>query len=654
VTAALGFKRLGLAIVALVATGFGALALMSFLTPSESAREAVKAQIRAVTGIDPVLRGPVTVSLFPYGTVNFTDVVLGDDRYGDPPLTAERLTANLQIIPLFLGRVEIADISLLRPQIAVTFDGSGRSNWSALLETLARTLKPSAESTEPTMSFSEIRIAQGKIDVRDAAHGVTETLNDVALSLAWPSISKSFGATGRVVWRDEPLDTSVNIGDFLSALTGGRSSLRLRVAGAPGKLAFEGAMAGRPSFKIEGALGADAPALRQALQWLGQRPLPGGGFGRFALKAQTSIVGGSFALSGVHVELDGNAAEGVLTFVGDGRQTVQGTLAADALDLTPYISTARLLAGNARDWDWRPIALEGLTGVDLDLRLSARQVTVANAKFGRTAVATNLRGGKLNITIGESQAFGGVVKGSLGLAKSDTGADLKAQMNFAEVDLENCLGEIFGLRRVEGKGTLAFAIEGAGSSVLALTRTLNGSATLAGRDGSLTGFNAEQLLRRLERRPLSGGGDFRSGRTPFNTLNVALKISQGTVLVEEMRLDGASVRLALGGTASIPSRDLDLKGMASLLTSVTDQAPAFELPFVVQGPWDDPLMLPDAQSLIRRSGAAAPLLDRLNDRKTREAVDSAIRRLTGQPATAKTPSPPAPPSEPQPTSQPAE
>ena len=38
-------------------------------------------------------------------------------------------------------------------------------------------------------------------------------------------------------------------------------------------------------------------------------------------------------------------------------------------------------------------------------------------------------------------------------------------------------------------------------------------------------------------------------------------------------------------------------------------------------------MLPDAQSLIRRSGAAAPLLDAVRDRKTRDAVRSAIDQL---------------------------
>jgi AsmA protein len=54
----------------------------------------------------------------------------------------------------------------------------------------------------------------------------------------------------------------------------------------------------------------------------------------------------------------------------------------------------------------------------------------------------------------------------------------------------------------------------------------------------------------------------------------------------------------------------------------------FELPFVVQGRWDDPIMLPDAQSLIRRSGAAAPLLDAVRDRKVRDQTRSVIERLT--------------------------
>jgi len=38
--------------------------------------------------------------------------------------------------------------------------------------------------------------------------------------------------------------------------------------------------------------------------------------------------------------------------------------------------------------------------------------------------------------------------------------------------------------------------------------------------------------------------------------------------------------------------------------------------------------LPDAQTLIKRSVPAAPLLDAVRDRKTRDAIESSIRRLT--------------------------
>ena len=172
--------------------------------------------------------------------------------------------------------------------------------------------------------------------------------------------------------------------------------------------------------------------------------------------------GGTIALSTVNVELDGNAAEGVLTFATDGRQTLQGTLAANELNLTPYISTVRLLTSNERDWNRVPISLDGLNGFDLDLRLSAARIAIARAKLGRTAIAANLRGGKFTVTIGEAQAFGGILKGSFGLAASERGADFKSQLKFTDVDLENCLGELFNFRRIEGRGNLALNLDAVG------------------------------------------------------------------------------------------------------------------------------------------------------------------------------------------------
>ena len=641
-TAAKSWKRVGIGIFAVGAAIVAALALVPHFIPAEHIRETVKSEIRAVTGFDPLLRGQATLSFFPSTTVTFRDVVLGGDAQADPALSAESLTAQLRLLPLLIGRVEVDDVLLVRPRINVGVAPDGRSNWSRLVNSLSRSLKPEVAVGDKTVSFSQIRITDGSIFVRDSGRGIDEVFNEVALSLAWPSMTRGLGATGRVVWRGQPVDVSLNLADLFAALSGERSGVKLRLTAAPLKFAFDGHLSYRSSIRIQGALAADSPSLREALRWTGQRPLPGGGFGPFALKAQVNVNGNSVSLPSVNIELDGNAAEGVLSFAMNGRPLLQGTLAAEALDLSHYVSAARLLRQNERDWSRVPVRLDGLKGFDLDLRLSAARIAVMGAKLGRTAIAANLSDGRLAVTVGESQAFGGILKGTIGVGTGPSGADLKAQLAFVDVDLETCLGEFFAVRRLEGKGNLAINVEGSGANVLDITKTLSGQATITARQGAISGFNVEQALRRLERQPLSLGGEFRSGRTPFDTFSLVLKLANGIATVDEVKFEGSAIKLAVSGSASIPARDLDLRGTASLLGAATgDRAGAFELPFVVQGRWDDPIMLPDAESLIRRSRATAPLLDAIKGRTAREAVRSAIEQLTRGGASASAPPPPA-------------
>jgi AsmA protein len=534
-------------------------------------------------------------------------------------MSAEQLLVRLRFFPLLIGRIEIADVSLVRPTIAIAFDPDGGSNWSSHVGMLAHALQPNPDRAA---SFSEIRISDGTVILRDKTRNFTETLSNVEFSLAWPSISRTFAATGRFLWHDEVVDASFSLSDFVSTLLGERSGLKIRLSAAPLKFAFDGYISHRPTLRMEGTLAADSTSLRDTLRWAAHRTPPGsGGFGRFALKAQTNVVGGNIAFSGVNVELDGNVGEGALTFNLEGRQTLQGTLAVDGLDLTPYIPAIRLLTSGDRSWEQVPISLEGLNDVDADLRLSAARVTIANAKLGRTAVTANLHGGHFIVTIGESEAFGGVAKGSFGLAQAPVGADVTAQLQFTDVDLDQCLGALFGFRRIEGKGNLGFAVESKGESIYGLTKALNGTVNLTSHKGAIVGLNVEQLLKRLQRSPLSPGNELRSGKTPFGLFLVDLKIDQGIVNVADLRIEGPALRLGLAGSASIPARDLDLTGTASLLpapaSGSAQAAPSFDLPFVVQGPWDDPAFLPDVEVLMRRSGAAGPLRDAIEKVRNR-------------------------------------
>jgi AsmA protein len=624
-TMAQGMKRLGMPIAALLGLALVGLIAMSWFLNRDALRQAVEAQIRAVTGLDLVVKGSVEVSVFPASYVSFHDVGLKGGGTDDPALSVDVLTANLRLLPLLLQRFEIADVMMLRPHIHVVRNADGESNWTPFIQTIVRTMKPGADNQ---LSFSEIRIQDGVLAYEDEANHVSEGLDDIDLSLAWPSISRSFAATGQFNWRGERVDGSISASDFVAALSGDRSGLKARLASAPLKLAFDGTVADRTSMMMEGILTIDSTSLRDALRWTGQAPPGSGGFGRFALKARANVVSASVALTNVNVELDGNVAEGVMTYSNNGRQTLQATLAAGALDFTPYISTFRLLASGARDWNRQLFDLTSLSSTDLDMRLSAAKVTVGSSRLGRTALGANLRNGSLALSVGEAQIYGGIANGSFAVARSDSVADVKAQFQFSDVDLQSCASDLFGVSKLSGRGNLNVSLVASGSSPFGLAQSLDGTASLTGHDGAISGFNVEQLLKRLERRPLSGAGNFRSGSTPYDKLTIAVKFSDGVATAEDIRVEGPSARLTLTGTASVPSREYDLKGIASLV-SVPNTTPEFDLPFVVQGPWDDPLVFPDPESLIRRSPASAPLLDAVKDRKTRDAVRSVLERFTG-------------------------
>ena len=621
-----GMKRLGTPIAALLCLALVALFVTSWLINREALRQAVEAQIRDVTGLELNIVGPVEISVLPASYISLHDVRLKRaDGADDPALHVDALTANLRLLPLLLQRFEISDLLLQRPQIRVSVETNGESNWTPFIQTIARAMKPGADKH---VTFSEIRIQDGVLAYQDATRHAAENLEGIDLSLAWPSISRSFAATGQFNWRGERVEGSISLSDFVAALSGERSGVKARIASAPLTVAFDGTIANHSSAIMGGTLTINSPSFRNALRWTGQPSPASGGFGRFALKARADVVGGSIALTNVNVELDGNVAEGVITYANNGRQTLQATLAAEALDFTPYISTFRLLASGARDWNRQLFDLNGLMTTDLDMRLSAARLTVGTSKLGRTAIGANLRNGALVLSVGEAQIYGGIARGSFGVVRSDTVADVKAQFQLSDVDLQACASELFGVGKLSGRGNINVELAASGSSPFGLAQSLDGTAMVTAHDGAISGVNAEELLKRLERRPLSRDSSFRNGSTPFDNLIISVRFADGIATAQDIRIEGPAARISLSGTVSVPMREYDLKGIASLNTGS-----GFKLPFVVQGPWDDPLIFPDPESLIRRSPASAPLLDAVKDRKTRDTVRSVLERLSGKPAT---------------------
>ena len=220
---------------------------------------------------------------------------------------------------------------------------------------------------------------------------------------------------------------------------------------------------------MEGTLTADSASLRNALRWTGQPSARPGGFGRFALKARANVVGASVALTNVNVELDGNVAEGVMTYANNGRQTLQATLAAGTLDFTPYVSTVRLLASGARDWNRQLFDLQCAVGHRP--RHAAvggeghRRLDQARPHRARRQPAQRHAGA---LASAKRRCMAGSPKDRSASARSDAVADVKAQFQFTDVDLQACASDLFGISKLSGRGNLNVSLEASGASPFGL------------------------------------------------------------------------------------------------------------------------------------------------------------------------------------------
>ncbi len=612
-------KRIAIGSVAVVAMLTTALLALPYIVSGQQIRGVASRAILTATGIVPRIDGPVRLVLLPRPAIQIQEISLNDGSPSGPAVGA--LQASLQFWPLLFGQLKVATLSLERLRIAVEFSSDGR-----LIGGLPINPKIAAEEDVP-----ELRLANSAVLIRIRGRDRDEIISGVDASLNWSGASLT--ATGSFMIGNKPANGSLVIADTAALGKGQTSTLRVRFETAPGRLAYEGSIALQEAgLQGEGTFSADGVSLREALALFGVSVPSPTGFGRFSARSKVSLTPIAIALSNLSVELDGNRADGGLIWKRDTtRPILQGTLASETTDLSVYQSTLRLTGPNGREWNPVPVRTSHLQDFDLDLRLSCGKLIAGKLEIGKAAVALTAKNRLFTAAIGDSQFYGGTLRGNVSWNAAEEKPSLRLDANFANFDLERGLGAISGFRNLEGKGSLRLTIASQGSSAREIASALSGKAELSMQQGALAGINAEAVLRRLERRPLSGTTNLRGGRTPFERLVGQIDLDHGVARLSGFEIESPILKVSMKGETSVLQREFDLRGTASLVRPAQQGSEpiAFDLPFVITGNWDNPYLLPDPNALIRHSGAAAPLLDAVRSRAAREAMRNAIEIITG-------------------------
>jgi AsmA protein len=613
-------QRIAIGAVVLAALVAGLFLALPYILSEQRIRAEVTRSIQAATGVKPRIAGEARLTLLPRPAILLTHVHLDDGTRNGIEIGS--LQASVQFLPLLFGEVKIAAITLQYPRLAVEFSPEGK-----LVSGLPFPARMPAEGED----VPELRVVNGNVILRIQGRDRVEFISGLQASLSWAGATLT--ATGAFSLGNRPASASLVISDTAALAKAQRSGLRFRLDAEQLRVSYEGGILYRDGLQAEGLFSADSMSLRRALATFGiEAPSPQG-FERFSAKANISLTPISLAFTNLALELDGNRANGGLTLKRDGgeRAILQGTLASESADLSRYQGIVSLLTPNGRDWNREPIEVSALRNLDLDLRFSFGKLTLGKIELTKVAAITALKDRQLTLSVGEAQFYGGTVRGSATLIATGEVPELRVAANLANFELERGLGGMTGFRRIEGIGSLNFTISGHGRSVQEIMRALLGKAELSMKQGALNGINAELVLRRLERRPLSGTGDLRGGRTPFDRLAANVQIEKGVAKLAELDIESPILKIKLSGDALIARRELDLRGVATLNRAQQAGTPqvAFDLPFMIQGSWDNPYLLPDPEALIRHSGAAAPLLDAVRGRAAREAMRDVIETVTG-------------------------
>jgi AsmA protein len=564
---------------------------------------AVARQVRAVYGLDLAIDGRTTIAVLPVPRVKFENVILS--AAGTPLISGAQLRGDLRVLPLFGGKLDLAELSLNEADVRVAIEADGTTSWDPVI-THVRQRMQSPKAT--TRHIRRLVVTNATLSVADKRRGSHTDVTDINLLANWPLLDGTLNATGSGRWRGENVQLSLSNFRPVAFVAGRRTRFDAEASGPIGRAAFSIDANLRDELHAIGRASLTTRSVRDFLHWTGFQ-IPFG-----ALLSGATLTGDftadrkGIAWPAVQLTLGADRLDGAVSArLEGGRLALAGTLAAERLNLPDQLPSLSPLWTLGSPWSSEPIDLTEMTGADVDLRLSATNARIGTLKLEEVAANLLVRPGRVEISLGRATLNRGFVKGRLALEPAARGHDVKLQGSFDRLDVGGLLIDLGVNRWLSGIGQGQVNVEAVGESAANLVARAQGRVTLSVRHGDFWGISLVEALRRAERRPLSAPLEWRGGRTPFDTAQIVLNLRGGIGDIVDGQVAAPPVRAALQGQISFLERSMAIRAQVDAAPGPgAGASPSLTLD--VTGPWGDVAVSPDARSLIERSGSARQLL----------------------------------------------
>ena len=529
--------------------------------PSGFLTSTIASRVESATGYRLSIDGTTKISLWPTLNVTLNDLTLADprDRSGITRLTVDSVQAEMSFSSLWSGRPEISELNVTRP---------------VLYQPLLRERLPNAGSSAkpPALkldgaSIDRVKVTDGEVAfsrLRDRVEGRISAINAEA-----------------IVGRDRKVDVTgtARVGDHPT-----KFDIK---ATAPAS------STDRPTIPVDFAV--DMPSVLKS-QLTGH--------------AEMRMNGDVVMINGVNGRLGDGAFNGWASVDIASKPLVKVDLDFQRLAI-PLAKSPQGASG--QPWSNAPIDVSALNYVDAQVRISANEAVIGDARIAPLALDGKLAGGVLKAGTANLGAYGGQVSGEVILDATTGAPSFAMHSDLVGVRALPLLQGLAEFDRIDGKLQAKLALRSAGTSQRALMANMQGTAFVNFQDGAIRGINVAQMIRSLTSGTLSGWQDSQSPSqeqsTDLSQLSASFRIDKGQAVTTDLNLIGPLVRVTGAGTIALDTKMMGFRVEPKLVLTTegqgrTNEPVGFGIPVMIQGSWSQPRIYPDMAGMLDNPDAA--------------------------------------------------
>jgi AsmA protein len=536
--------------------------------PSGFMTQAIQDRVERETGYRLAISGATRLGIWPTLNVTLNDITVQDPKARDLDgrLTIGSARAQLSLRSALLGHPQVSDLVINKPVLYVPL----RRERDARVDNSPKAATTPSDAAANDFTIDRVKVTDGAVVFTNLRDRVENRIDGIDAD-ATIGADRQIGFTGSARSGEHPLKF-----DIKAALPAGSMERR--------------------NIPVE--LTLDSPGL----------------MGRsLSAKAQVRANGAVLAINGLSGTLDGVQFNGWASVDLASKPLVKLDLDFQRLDLgTPSRGrpgTSETSSQPAKPWSNEPVNLAGLNYVDAEIRISAAELNIGDARFAPAAVDAALGGGVLKAQFSHLGVYGGEADGELTADVSGSNPNYMLRSDLAGVRALPLLSGLADFDKIDGKMQAKLAFRSSGLSQRAIVSALSGTAFVVFQDGAIRDLNIAKMIRSLTSGTLSGWQEGRDQTTDLTQLSASFRVEQGQATTSDLTLAGPLVRMTGAGTVDLAAKTLAFRVEPKLVMTTEGQGSAANpvglgIPVAIEGPWAEPRIYPEMAGMLDNPNAA--------------------------------------------------